>query len=96
MADVKILDKKAEDDDPLDYIDFSSMKEIENPFRGMMKNGYDTIIHYGPKADRDTDMYCIDNAIARITYLIYDKMHDVPSENLQERLDEILKTIESL
>ena len=96
MAEVKIFDKIAEDDDPLDYCDFSTMEEIENPFKGMMKNGYDVTLHYGPKADRDTDMYFIDNTIARMTYLIYDKMRNVPSENLQEKLNEILKTIENL
>ena len=95
MADVKILDKLAEDDGMLDHYDFSNAIH-GNPFKDKMKDGYDVVLHYGPKADRDTDMYHIDNAIARITFLIYDKMHGVPSENLQEKLDEIFKTIENL
>ena len=76
-----------------DYdIDFS--KAIRNnPFKDKLKNGYTTIIHYGPKPDAPTDMDIIDNMITRISYIAYDKMRGVPHEQIEEKLNIILEAI---
>jgi len=92
MADVKILDNIKEDDDMLDEYDFSDAI-CGNPFKEKMKNGYGVLVHYGPKAEIGTDMYFIDNTIDKISYIIYEKMRDVPSEQLEGKLKQILETV---
>ena len=58
------------DDDMLDNYDFTNAIRY-NPFKEKMKNGYDVVIHHGPKPDVPSDIDIIDSAIDRLSFIIY-------------------------
>ena len=84
-----------DEDDMLDEYDFDIAKTIPNPFKGKMKNGYDVLLHYGPKPDEPSTIDIIDDGIERITYVIYKKMHGIPNDEIENKLNDIIEAVKS-
>ena len=87
-------DQNSFDQEMLDNYDFSDGIRGD-PFKDKMKNGYSVLIRYGPKSDESTDMYIIDKAIDRLNYEVYEKMAEVPHEQIEEKLNKILEAVKN-
>ena len=80
-------------DDGLDgEIDFSDA--IENPYKGMMEQGFTTIIHHGPRKSKLwTYEELVNNELKVIKGFLLDKIQNLSRNEAIERLDEIVSLI---